>query len=233
MSVQARPLTTTEERALRRLAASRTAPERAVERARMVWLAAGGQPVREIARTVGRTPETVRTWIKRFNAGGMASLRDGPRRGRPARYSAEQAGRIVAVALSDPDALDLPFGCWTLDRLQQYANTVLGIPIKRARIGQLLLQEGLRWRTQESWFGQRVAPDCAEKRGPWSASIPSPPSRQRSSAWTNSARRRPRASGAGGPSRLAAGSGRGRRSTTADGAGATASARSVRPAARS
>jgi hypothetical protein len=49
--------------------------------------------------------------------------------------------------------------------LQYYANEVLGIPIKRARIGQVLLAEGLRWRSQETWFGERVDPAFAEKRG--------------------------------------------------------------------
>jgi transposase len=164
--VQVRTLTAKEERVLQRLAASRTAQARSVQRAQIVWLSAGGRAVAEIARAVGRTAETVRTWIKRFNPAGLAGLRDAGRAGRPARYSAEQVERIVEVALSDPDALDLPFGCWTLERLQDYANAVLGIPMRRARIAQVLLKEGLRWCQQESWFGQRVDPQFAEKRGP-------------------------------------------------------------------
>jgi transposase len=234
--VQVRPLAAGEETVLRRLAASRTAPAREVERARIVWLSAGGQPVAEVARAVGRTAETVRTWIKRFNAGGVAGLRDARRGGRPARYSAEQVGRVVELALADPDALDLPFGCWTLGRLQDYANGVLGIPIKRARIGELLLKEGLRWRQQESWFGQRVDPDFAEKRGPSSASTPIRRPPARSSAWTSSARNRPRASAAGAPSarapRAAGPAAPRRRWTTADGVAATSSAPSGRPTAR-
>jgi transposase len=234
--MRVRALTATEHRALRRLAASRTAAARAVERARIVWLSAQGRPIAEVAREVGRTAETVRSWIKRFNAGGLAGLRDARRAGRPVRYSAEQVGRVVELALSDPDALDLPFGCWTLERLQDYANGVLGIPMRRARIGQLLQKEGLRWRAQESWFGQRVDPEFAEKRGPWSASTPRLRPAARSSAWTSWVRSRPRASGAGAPSgRAARTAGPGaprKRSTTGGGAGATSSGRSARPAAR-
>ena len=166
MLVRARALTAAEGRALRRLASARTASARAVERARIVWLSASGLAVAEVAREVSRTAETVRTWIKRFNADGLAGLRDAARGGRPARYTAEQVGRIIELALADPDALDLPFGCWTLDRLQRYANEVLEIPVKRARIAELLAREGLRWRAQESWFGQRVDPEFAEKRAP-------------------------------------------------------------------
>lgn len=230
MGVQARPLTPAEGEALRRLARSRTAAARLVERARIVWLSARGQPVSAIAAEVRHTAGTVRLWLGRFNARGLAGLRDAPRAGRPARYSAEQVGRVVELALSDPDALGLPFGCWTLDRLQQYANEALGIPIRRARIGELLLKEGLRWRAQESWFGQRVDPEFAEKRGPSSGSTPSRRPRARSSAWTSSARNRPRASGAGG--RPAPGRGQSRRPTTGGAARATSSAPSGRPPGR-
>src|ERR671917_26409 len=35
----------------------------------------------------------------------------------------------------------------------------------RRRIDEILLAEGLRWRRQETWFGERVDPEFAEKRG--------------------------------------------------------------------
>jgi hypothetical protein len=44
-------------------------------------------------------------------------------------------------------------------------NEVKRIPIKRTRIDDILLAEGLRWRKQETWFGERVDPEFAEKRG--------------------------------------------------------------------
>jgi transposase len=62
--------------------------------------------------------------------------------------------------------LGLPFASWTLDRLEAYLNEQKGIAIKRSRIDELLLSEGLRWRKQETWFGERVDPEFAEKRGP-------------------------------------------------------------------
>jgi hypothetical protein len=36
--------------------------------------------------------------------------------------------------------------------------------MKRSRIDEILLREGLRWRKHETWFGERVDPDFAEKR---------------------------------------------------------------------
>jgi len=57
-----------------------------------------------------------------------------------------------------------------LDRLAAYVQEAKGIAMKRSRIDELLRAEGLRWRTQETWFGERVDPAFAEKRGPSSPS---------------------------------------------------------------
>jgi transposase len=152
------------------LAQSRTAAARTVERAKIIWLARRGRGVPAIAREVGLNGDTVRLWLKRFNAEGLDGLRDRPRAGRPPTYTAEEAGEVVALSLTDPKSLDLPFASWTLDRLAAYLHEVKRIPMSRARIGKLLAAEGLRWRTQETWFGERVDPAFAEKRGPSSPS---------------------------------------------------------------
>jgi transposase len=167
-----RPLAVEEERAVGRLAHSRAAPARAAERARIVWLAHQGRRVPAIAREVGVSEATVRSWLKRFNAGGPDALADAPRAGRPPTYTPEEVGEVIAASLTKPDDLGLPFGGWTLDRLAAYLNEERGIPIKRSRIGEILQDEGLRWRTQETWFGERPDPAFAEKRGPSSPSTP-------------------------------------------------------------
>jgi len=76
------------------------------------------------------------------------------------------------TALTNPRSLDLPFASWTLDRLRAYLTEEKDIPIKRSRIDELLIEEGLRWRTQETRFGERVDPEFAKKRGPSTPSIP-------------------------------------------------------------
>ena len=77
---------------------------------------------------------------------------------------------MIETALSNPQRLGLAFGSWTLDRLSAYLEEVKGIPIKRSRIGELLIREGLRWRKEETWFGKRVDPEFAKKRGPSASS---------------------------------------------------------------
>jgi transposase len=165
MALRVRTMSEDETNTLRHLAHSRTAPARTVERARIVWLAHQGQRVPAIAQELQLTPTTVRSWLKRFNRSGLAGLEERPRLGRPALYTPQQVSDVITTALTAPRALGLPFACWTLDRLQADLNEVKGIAIKRSRIDEVLLQEGLRWRQQETWFGERVDPAFAEKRG--------------------------------------------------------------------
>jgi transposase len=163
--VRVRELTEAERAEVRRLAHSRTESARLVERARIVWLSAEGRRVAAIAQEIGCHAQTVRLWLARFTSVGVVGLADAPRPGGPATYTPEQVGAVVAAALTDPQALGLPFGDWTYDRLAAYLNETAGIPIKRSRIQELLVAEGLRWRQQETWFGKRVDPDFAAKRG--------------------------------------------------------------------
>ena len=166
MALRVRALTAEEQAAIRRLAHARTEPARSVERARIIELALQGHRVPAIARHLGLSEPTVRRWLKRFNAEGVEGLADRPRPGCPPTYTPEEVGKVIAAALTPPEQLGLPFASWTLDRLEAYLNEQQGIAIKRSRIDELLVAEGLRWCTQETWFGERVDPAFAEKRGP-------------------------------------------------------------------
>ena len=133
-----RDVTEEEARAVERLARSRTAPARLVERARIVWLARQGWRVPAIARAARRSEQTVRRWIERFNALGLDGLADAARTGRPPTYTPEQVGEVVAASLTAPQALGLPFASRTLGRLEADLGAERGIPIKRSRIGEIL-----------------------------------------------------------------------------------------------
>ena len=163
--LRVRALTDEERLAIERLARSRKAATRLTERARIIWHSSRGEMVDAIAERMGTCAHTVRRWITRFNTSGLAGLDDASRSGRPTTSSPQEVAEVVALSLTDPQTLDLPFASWTLDRLAAYLNDVKGIAIKRSRISELLVAEGLRWRTQETWFGERVDPDFAEKRG--------------------------------------------------------------------
>ncbi len=198
MALTVRPLTEEDRMEIQRRAQSRTEPARMVERARIIWLMHQGQRAPAVAQRLGLGADVVRQWVKRFNTHGLAGLHDRPRSGRPETYTPEQVGQVLATALTDPRPLGLPFGAWTLDRLATYLHerpSSAGgpLPISRSQINRLLTGEGLRWRKQETWFGERVDPQFAEKRGRSNGSAPRPLRVVWSSTSTSSARRVPRA----------------------------------------
>lgn len=170
-----RAVSTEERAALEKLARARTEEARLVERATLILALADGDRPSHVATRLGLSRMTVYTWLARFNADGLAGLRDRTRSGRPATYPPDAVSELIAAALTKPAELGLPFASWTLDRLQAYLNEQKGIGIKRSRIDEILVAEGLRWRQQETWFGERVDPDFAEKRGASKRSTPPRP----------------------------------------------------------
>lgn len=163
MPTKVRALTNGEHAHLERLANSRTAAVRDVERARIILYASIGMSIVAIAQRLDRHPGRLGLWIRRFTEAGLAGLNDRPRVGRPATYTHPQVALIIATALRKPTDLGLPFACWTLNRLVDYLHQNHQIGIQRSRLDELLLHEGLRWRQDERWFGARVDPDFAQK----------------------------------------------------------------------
>jgi transposase len=161
-----REMTADERAELTRLTRSRKTEARVVERARILLALADGERPSAIARRLGVTRITVYGRLRRFNRAGLRALHDDPRTGRPPRYTPAERAEVIAAALTRPDDLGLPFGCWTLDRLAAYLAEEKNIPMKRSRIDEVLRAEGLRWRTQETWLGSRVDPAFAEKKRP-------------------------------------------------------------------
>jgi transposase len=168
-----RDLTVEERARIQTLAHARTAPAQMVQRAQIIWRASHGESASAIAARLGLDGETVRKRINRFNAEGVEALKDRHRSGRPPTYPLEQTATVIATALVKPEILGLPFAAWTLDRLAAYLHEEKGIAMQRSRIDEILLHEGLRWRKHETWFGERVDPAFAAKRGRSKRSTPS------------------------------------------------------------
>ena len=192
--VRLRELTPEERAELERLARSRAEEARLVVRARTVLGLADGERPYQVADRVGVSRVTAYEWLHRFNAEGLKGLTDHPRPGRPPTYTAEQRAEVIAAALTRPEDLGMPFASWTLDRLQAYLSEHKGIGIKRTRIDAILIAEGLRWRKQETWFGQKADPEFAAKRGRSKSSTPARRKGRPSSASTRWDRRPRRAS---------------------------------------
>ena len=168
--VRVRTLTREEYEELKRMERRRKLAAGKVKRAKIILLSNLGHTTKEIAEKLDCHERTASRWINRFDRLGMAGLEEGPREGRPRVYSPEDVGLIIQTALTPPDELGLPFGSWTLDRLVAHLSEEKGVGMKRTRVAEVLGREGLRWCKQEGWFGERVDPEFAEKRGPSSGS---------------------------------------------------------------
>ena len=169
--VRIRKLETEEYNALKKWAASRRMAAGRVKRAQIILLSNQGYIASEIAQSLDLNEKTVRVWISRFNRAGLAGLEEKVRNGRPPVYSTEEVSTVLALAQTPPRSLGLPFHFWTLDRLVTYLNEEKHIGIKRSRLSEIFQHEGLRWKHEEGWIGERVDPDFAKKRGPLSGSI--------------------------------------------------------------
>jgi transposase len=169
MTLRVRAVSEEERKTLGQMARSRTLGAGLVRRAQIVLHALEGLKAPEIGARMELGGVTVRHWLQRFNARGLQGLEEDVRSGRPPTYSAEQRSAVVNAALTRPADLGLPFACWTLDRLVAYLSEQ-GIAMRRSRISEIFIQEGLKWRHEETWFGAQVDPEFAQKRGRSSSS---------------------------------------------------------------
>ena len=91
-----------EEAKVRRLAGARHAPGDWILRARIIVLSWDGHRVPAIAGRLGCHEKTVRTWLRRFNAGGLDGLADRGGQGRTRRITEDERSRIIALVKHPP-----------------------------------------------------------------------------------------------------------------------------------
>jgi transposase len=174
MTLRVRAVSEEERTALGQMARSRTLGAGLVRRAQIVLHALEGLKAPKIGARMDLRGATVRHWLKRFNARGLQGLDEDVRARRPPTYSAEQRSAVIDTALTRPADLGLPFASWTLDRLVAHLAEQ-GVAMRRSRISEIFLQEGLKWRREagsrrDPGFGARVDPEFARKRGRSSSS---------------------------------------------------------------
>jgi transposase len=99
-------------------------------RAQMVLLAAEQQlTAAAIAQIVRESEETVRRWLKRYQAEGIEGLRDQHRGGRPATVTETYREQLLAAVRRRPRSLGQPYSLWTLQRLADYLAEETGIRV--------------------------------------------------------------------------------------------------------
>jgi len=108
-------------------------------RAQMVLLAIEeGANAEQIAKIVRKDAETVRRWLKRFNAEGITGLQDAPRCGAPAQVTTAFRTRLLEVVRRRPRSLGLSFSLWTLQRLVDFMAEETSLRVSTETVRLLL-----------------------------------------------------------------------------------------------
>jgi transposase len=174
--IRLRELSKEERTEIARLAKSRIEPAGLVKRAWVIQMMVEGPTLApsQAGRKAGFTSDSSGiAWVKRFNAEGIAGLKDRERPGRPRTHSEEVRSQLISLALQKPRSLGYPHELWTLERLQTAFGERHGIHLSDSTIWTWLDEEGLKWKRQQSWFHdvEKHDPEFAEKRGASSGAI--------------------------------------------------------------
>ena len=164
---------------LERRARAKGGPTRAVERARIVLLAADGLTGAQIAERVGCTEPTVIKWRRQYAERGLAGLEDAPRPGGPKTVLTEEVVcQILAATVTPPPESLRAAGVthWSSRRLADWLRQDKGISVSHDSITVLWRQFCLQ--PHRSARPSAAAPSHRSKNSP-------PPSVRSSTTGTN------------------------------------------------
>lgn len=135
------PISVAQRTAVEVLLAQRELAPRWRERLEMVKAAWLGEDVATIAQWSGRTPRTVRRWLRMFRAGGVTALAGAPIPGRPPKADAAYRAALEQAVATPPRTLGLSFDVWTSGRLSAYLAEQTGVHIAPGWLRVLLHRE--------------------------------------------------------------------------------------------
>ena len=133
---------------------TRTAPQREVQRARLVLLASEGKANTAIAKEVGLSRSRVVAWRQRFARERQAGLQDAPRSGKPRRYDQTTERRILAKLDEPPPE---GFSGWNGPVLAKALEDV-----SVDQVWRVLRKHGIQLQRRRSWCVS-TDPEFAQK----------------------------------------------------------------------
>src|SRR5687768_18425943 len=94
------------------------------------------------ARAAGMDRQTLRDWVQRYNAEGLAGLPDRPRSGRKPRLTPEQMGELETVVEQGPDPARDGVVRWRRVDLQALLKARFDVALHERSVGKLLRRLG-------------------------------------------------------------------------------------------
>ena len=122
-----------------------------------------GSSREEAARHAGMDRQTLRDWVHRYNAEGLAGLRDRPRSGRRPRLTPEQEAELAAAVERGPDPDRDGVVRWRRVDLRALIEARFAVRLHERSVGKVLRRLGFTWTR---------ARDGSSPRRPTSTSAP-------------------------------------------------------------
>ncbi|MHA1938889.1 MAG: IS630 family transposase [Candidatus Thorarchaeota archaeon] len=116
-------------------------------RVKIIQLSSQGQAVSQLAMTFDLCQVTIRDYIKRYNKGGLESLKRRNSNGRPPKIKLTKAEweELLHRSPCQFEKLDTAARNWTRKLLAQYCSAYLDVQITEAAISILLKRLGIKW----------------------------------------------------------------------------------------
>lgn len=151
-------------------------------RVQMILLSHQGRPPAEIAQITQQSDDTVRRWLRRFEAEGCKGLIERPRSGRPAQVTQAVEHFLWGCLQQSPRAFGIERPTWTTAHLAYVLKRKLHVPVTDECIRQHLGKLGFVCR-RPTWTVKPLAhqqPGYAQKKGRFPACYGIPPGEQTS-----------------------------------------------------
>lgn len=94
------------------------------------------------AQSAGMDRQTLRDWVLRYNADGVAGLADRWGHGRPPRLAADEQAELAQVILDGPDSEVDGISAYTLEDLARLSAERFGKPFHRASMSRVVRRLG-------------------------------------------------------------------------------------------
>ena len=91
-----------------------------------------------IAAIVREDDQTVRNWLKRYLAEGIAGLHDRPMPGATPKVTTAYEAQLLTTVRRRPRSLGQPYSMWTLQRLADYLAEQTGLRVSYETVRRLL-----------------------------------------------------------------------------------------------
>jgi transposase len=121
-----------------RRAAARSRNADAARRMLALALVLEGKSRTEAARSCGMDRQTLRDWVHRYNAEGLAGLADRPHPGRTPRLSPAQMAELETIVETGPDPATDGVVRWRRIDLQAVIAQRFGVAVHERTVGKLL-----------------------------------------------------------------------------------------------